>query len=178
MDENQRAELFGLGPEWMKFRVRQLLVVDAAANQCAAKSELLDAMVVFGLAFNAVVLRRLTAGPVISVVMVTLGLGAVMRGLFPLMFHGIPAGVHLPNPPEPLHICRVIVSREKLAAAAVALTAIVVVTLLYSRTRTGIALRAIADDRQAALAVGINVDRHFGIVWAMAGIVSVCAGVL
>jgi branched-chain amino acid transport system permease protein len=136
------------------------------------------AMVVFGLVFNAVVVRRLTAGPVISVIMVTLGLGAVMRGLFPLMFHGIPAGVHLPIPPEPLHVCRVIVSREKLAAAAAALTAIVVVTLLYGRTRTGIALRAIADDRQAALAVGNNVDRHFGIVWAMAGIVSVCAGVL
>src|SRR5215472_17432116 len=42
MDENQRAELFGLGPEWMKFRVRQLLAVDAAANQCAPQSELLD----------------------------------------------------------------------------------------------------------------------------------------
>src|SRR5215831_4756313 len=42
MDENQRAELFGLGPGWMKFRVRQLLAVDAAANQCAAQSELLD----------------------------------------------------------------------------------------------------------------------------------------
>jgi branched-chain amino acid transport system permease protein len=45
-------------------------------------------------------------------------------------------------------------------------------------TRTGIALRAIADDRQAALAVGINIDWHFGLVWAIAGIISVCAGVL
>ena len=67
---------------------------------------------------------------------------------------------------------------EKLAAAAAALAAIAVVTWLYGRTRFGIALRAIADDRQAAMAVGINIDRHFGLVWAIAGIVSVCAGVL
>jgi len=135
------------------------------------------AMVVFGLVFDAAVVRRLTVVPVISVIMVPLGLGAMMRGLFPLIFHRIPAGVRLPIPPEPLHVCGVIVSPEKLAAAAAALAAIVVVTWFYGRTRTGIALRAIADDRQAALAVGINVDRHFGLVWAIAGIVSVCAGV-
>src|SRR5215204_5414426 len=136
------------------------------------------AMVAFGLGFNAVIVRRLTAGPVISAIMATLGFGALMRGLFPLVFHGIPAGMPLPIPPEPLHFGGVILPPEKLAAAAAALAAIVVVTWLYGRTRTGIALRAIADDRQAALAVGIDVDRHFGLVWAIAGIVSVCAGVL
>src|SRR4051794_2810705 len=135
-------------------------------------------MAAFGKAFNAAVVRRLAAGPVISAIMATLGLGALMRGLFPIIFHGIPAGVRLPIPPEPLRICGVIVPPEKLAAAAAALTAIAVVTWLYGHTRTGLALRAIADDRQAALAIGINVDRHFGLVWAIAGIVSVCAGVL
>jgi branched-chain amino acid transport system permease protein len=135
-------------------------------------------MAAFGQAFNAAVVRRLAAGPVISAIMATLGLGALMRGLFPIIFHGIPAGVRLPIPPEPLHVCGVIVPPEKLAAAAAALAAIAVVTWLYGRTRIGVALRAIADDRQAALAIGINVDRHFGLVWAIAGIVSVCAGVL
>ena len=42
MDENQRAELFGLGPERMEFRIRQLLAIDAAADQRAAQSELPD----------------------------------------------------------------------------------------------------------------------------------------
>jgi branched-chain amino acid transport system permease protein len=136
------------------------------------------AMVAFGLIFNVAVVRRLTAGPVISAVMVTLGLGALMRGLFPIIFHGIPAGVRLPIPLEPLRVSGVIVPPEKLAAAAAALAAIAVVTWLYRRTRTGIALRAIADDRQAALSVGINIGWHFGLVWAIAGIISVCAGVL
>lgn len=136
------------------------------------------AMTAFGLAFNAAVVRRLSTGPAISVIMVTLGLGAVMRGLFSLMFSGIPAGLPLPIPSEPLHVRGVIVPLEKLAAAVAALAAMVVVTWLYTGTRTGIALRAIADDRQAALALGINVDRHFGLIWALAGILSVGAGVL
>lgn len=135
-------------------------------------------MAVMGLVFNALVVRRLTAGPVISLIMVTLGLGTLMRGVFPLMFHGIPGGVPLPIPTEPLVVGGIAVSPEKLVAAATAMAAIALVTWLYGRTRTGVALRAIADDPQAALATGIDVDRHFGLVWAVAGVVSVCAGVL
>lgn len=136
------------------------------------------AMAALGLAFNRVVVRRLSAGPVISLIMVTLGLGALMRGLFPLAFHDIPGGVPLPIAPDPLSVGPVLVSPEKLAAAATAIAAIAVVTWLYGHTRTGVALRAIADDRQAAQSVGIDVDRHFGLVWAVTGLVSVCAGVL
>lgn len=136
------------------------------------------AMAALGLVFNRVVVRRLTAGPVISLIMVTLGVGMLMRGLFPLVFHGVPAGVTLPIPPEPLPIGGLLVSPEKLAAAATALAAIALVTWLYGHTRTGVALRAIADDPQAAQAVGIDVGRHFGLVWALTGILSVGAGVL
>ena len=136
------------------------------------------AMAAFGLAFNAVVVRRLAAGPVISLIMVTLGLGALMRGVSALVFAGVPAGVPLPLPTEPLLIGGVPLVPEKLVAAAAALAAVAAVTWLYGHTRFGLALRAIADDRQAAAAMGINVDRHFGLVWAVTGIVSVAAGIL
>jgi branched-chain amino acid transport system permease protein len=136
------------------------------------------AMAMLALAFNRLVVRRLTAGPVIALIMVTLGLGALMRGVFPLVFQRIPGGVPLPIPPEPLFIGPVPVSPEKLAAAAAAIAAIALVTWLYGYTRTGVALRAIADDPQAAQAAGIDVHRHFGLVWAVTGVVSVCAGVL
>lgn len=136
------------------------------------------AMAGFGLAFNAVVVRRLAAGPVISLIMVTLGLGALMRGVSALVFAGVPAGVPLPLPAEPLLIGGVPLVPEKLVAAAAALAAVAAVTWLYGHTRFGLALRAIADDRQAAAAMGINVDRHFGLVWAVTGIVSVAAGIL
>jgi branched-chain amino acid transport system permease protein len=90
----------------------------------------------------------------------------------------VPAGVKLPLPTEPLLLGRVPVPPEKLLAAAAAMAAVAAVTWLYGHTRTGLALRAIADDRQAAAATGINIDRHFGLVWAVTGIVSVCAGIL
>jgi len=136
------------------------------------------AMSGFGLAFNAVVVRRLAAGPVISLIMITLGLGVLMRGLSTLLFRGVPAGVPLPLPVEPLLVGGVPVVPEKLVAAGAALAAVAAVTWIYGHTRTGLALRAIADDRQAAAAMGINVDRHFGLVWAMTGVVSVGAGIL
>ena len=135
-------------------------------------------MAALGLAFNRLVVRRLAAGPVISLIMVTLGLGMLMRGLSAFLFQGVPAGVPLPIPSEPWVVGGILLSPERLVAAASAGVAVALVTWLYGRTRTGLALRAIADDRQAALAVGINVDRHFGLVWAVTGIVSVCAGVL
>ena len=136
------------------------------------------AMAGFGLAFNATVVRRIAAGPVISLIMVTLGLGALMRGLSTLLFRGVPPGVPVPLPVEPLMVGGIAVTPEKLVAAAAALSAVAAVTWVYGQTRTGLALRAIADDRQAAAAMGIDVDRHFGLVWAMTGVVSVAAGIL
>jgi branched-chain amino acid transport system permease protein len=136
------------------------------------------AMAVLGLAFNGLVVRRLAAGPVISLIMVTLGLGALMRGLSTLLFSGIPAGVPLPIPVAPVLLGGIPIASEKLVAAATATAAVAIVAWLYGHTRTGLALRAIADDRQAAAAVGIDVGRHFGLVWALTGIVSVCAGLL
>jgi branched-chain amino acid transport system permease protein len=136
------------------------------------------AMAGFGISFNTVVVRRVATGPVISLIMVTLGLGALMRGLSTLLFRGVPAGVPLPLPVEPLLVGGVPIVPEKLAAAVAALAAVTAVTWLYGHTRTGLALRAIADDRQAAAAMGINVDRHFGLIWAITGVVSVGAGIL
>jgi branched-chain amino acid transport system permease protein len=56
--------------------------------------------------------------------------------------------------------------------------AIADVTWFFHGTRTGLALRAIADDQQATMAVGIDIDRHFSITWALVGILSVLAGTL
>jgi branched-chain amino acid transport system permease protein len=52
------------------------------------------------------------------------------------------------------------------------------IAAFYRWSRTGVALRAIADDRQAAMAMGIDVDRHLLVVWLMTGMVSLIAGLL
>jgi len=136
------------------------------------------AMAAFGIAFNAVVVRRLTMHPVIASIMVTIGLGALMRGIAALAFTGVPRGISLPVLPEPLLLPGISVSPEKLVTAAIAAAGVALVTWFYQRSRTGVALRAIADDPQAASAAGINVHRQFALLWAVTGVISVVAGIL
>jgi branched-chain amino acid transport system permease protein len=138
----------------------------------------MSAMAAFGIAFNGVVVSRLTSHPVISLIMVTIGLGAMMRGTAALVFTGIPSGIPLPASTEPLLLNGFPVSPEKLIAALTAAGAIALLTWLYHYSRTGIALRAVADDPTAASAAGINTQRLFALVWAMTGITSVIAGIL
>lgn len=134
--------------------------------------------VAMGIAFNRLVLRRLVGQPLISLIMVTIGLGALMRGAAALAFAGIPGGISLPMPDDPLMIHGVPVRAEKLVAAAVATVSIAALSWFFRSSRTGVALRAIADDQQAAMAVGVDIDRHFAITWALMSLLAVLAGVL
>jgi branched-chain amino acid transport system permease protein len=135
-------------------------------------------MAVFGVAFNGIVVSRLTSHPVISLIMVTIGLGAVMRGTSALVFTDIPSGIPLPVSAEPLLMNGFPISPEKLIAALIAGAGIALLTWLYHYSRTGVALRAIADDPIAASAAGINTHRLFALVWAITGITSAVAGIL
>ena len=134
--------------------------------------------VAVALLFNRLVLRRLVGGPLISVIMVTLGLGAFMRGAAPMVFAGIPYAVALPFRTEAIVVHGVLVSSEKRVAATIAASCVAGVSWFFRRSRAGVALRAIADDQQAALAVGIDVPRHFSLAWALMGALSVLAGTL
>jgi len=132
----------------------------------------------FAVAWNRLVLRRLVGRPLISLIMVTLGLGMVMRSGSTLVFRGVPGTIPLPLGGEPLDAWGIPIPTEKLLAAAVAAVAIAAVTWLFQRSRVGLALRAVADDQEAAMAVGIDLDRYASITWALAGIVCVIGGVL
>jgi len=134
--------------------------------------------VLAAVAWNRTVLRRLVGQPLMSLIMITIGLGALMRGAAALVFAGIPAGIPLPISREVLVVHGVPVSTAKLLAALVSTAAILVVAWFFHASRTGVALRAIADDQQAAMTVGIDVEQHFAIVWALMGVLSVLAGTL
>jgi branched-chain amino acid transport system permease protein len=136
------------------------------------------ATVAGALAFNRLVLQRLVGRPLISVIMVTLGLGMVMRGAASLALAGIPGAIPLPFSPEPIVAYGVLLSPGKLAAAAIAMVCVAAVTWFFRVSRTGLALRAIADDQQTAMASGIDIRRHFAIAWALMATISVLAGTL
>ena len=170
---------FALG-EWVMFgsRLSAVGMFGAGLGPAGALAMASAAMVAFALAFNRVVLRRLVGRPLIGVIMVTLGLGALMRGVAPLVFGSLPAAIPLPVPMEPLVVYDLRIPVGRVVALAVALVAIAGIGAFFRWTRTGLALRALADDQEVALAMGIDVRRHLAIAWAMVGVLAVVGGTL
>jgi len=134
----------------------------------------------FGLAalLNGMVLGQLIGRPAITVIMVTLGLGAVLRGLEALILRRLPTGLPDVLPAAVIEIAGVSIATQRLWAAVIAALCIASVGFLYGRTRVGIALRALADDQRAGIALGIDTDRYFTIAWGLAAVLCVVAGVL
>lgn len=131
-----------------------------------------------GLVVERLVLRPLIGEPVISVIMVTLGLSALMRGIFQALW-GTDTRVFPPIfPQEPVSLGGVSVSAVYLWSLGLAVLLLLLLSLFFKFTTTGIVMRAVADDQQAALSVGISVKRVFGITWAIAAVVAAVGGIL
>src|SRR5919201_4273647 len=135
-------------------------------------------MVALALGVNRLVLRPLVGSPVIALLMVTIGLGTVLRAAAVFLFQGLPAGLPLPLPRDPVTFQGVLLSVDALVAAGIALLCIAVVSWGVQRSRLGIAVRAMADDQQAAMLVGIDLHRSVALTWALMGILCVVAGTL
>jgi branched-chain amino acid transport system permease protein len=135
-------------------------------------------MIVFGFALERVMLRKLIGRPVIAIVMATIGLAAILRGLGPFgIFQGTRT-LPLPLPDEPLVLGPLFLPPIQLVGGIVSLLFLAGFGYFFLKSRKGIAMRAVADNQQVALAMGINVERYFGVAWAMTGIVSALGGVL
>ena len=135
-------------------------------------------MVVLGFGLERVVLRPMIGRPVIAVVMATIGLAAVLRGGAVLAFGAGVQAIEMPIPDEPINLGLVLLSPVQLTGAAVSIVFLAVFTWFFLKSRVGIAMRAVADGQQVAMAVGIDVRRYFALAWAMAGIVSALGGVV
>jgi branched-chain amino acid transport system permease protein len=142
----------------------------------------LGAMVLLGLVTERIVLRPLVNQPQISLFMATIGLTFVVEGLAQLLWGSQPHNLELGIQDEPLawvsDATGMNISKFDLAAAGIAAALVTSLALFFSRTRIGRALRAVADDHQAALAVGIPLQQIWGIVWSVAGFVALVAGLL
>src|SRR3982751_5384160 len=142
----------------------------------------LAVMVLLGIVTERVVLRPLVNQAPITLFMATIGLTFVLEGLSQLAWGSQPHGLELGIPDVPIEWLsqrwNVNVSQFDLFAAAVAGLLVAALALLFQKTRIGRALRAVADDHQAALAVGIPLQHIWAIVWAVAGFVALVAGVM
>lgn len=135
-------------------------------------------MVLLALAIERVVLRPLLNQQPIILFMATIGLAFFIEGLAQQMWGTQVHGLDLGIPDEPLMLGGVAVSQFDLLGAAVAASLVAVLAVFFNHTRTGRALRAVADDPLAAQSVGISLRRIWSIVWAVAGLVSLIAGLI
>ena len=135
-------------------------------------------MAALALLFSRLVLRRLFGAPLISLIMVTLGLGALIRGGGTIMLGGVSREIVLPIDRAPIDAGGLQIGTDRLVAAIIAAVCVALVAWFHHRSRTGVALRAIAEDRAAAMASGIDVQRYVTLTWVAMGVICVAAGTL
>ena len=139
-------------------------------------------MTLFGIATEKFVLRKLVNQPPIALFMATIGLAFFIEGLAPMVFGSDPRALDLGIVDEPieaiLNSWGMVISKFDLVAAAIAALLVTVLALFFQYTRIGRALRAVADDHQAALSIGIPLQHIWAIVWGVAGFVALVAGML
>lgn len=135
-------------------------------------------MIGFSFALERVVLRPLLGRPIVAVIMATIGLAAILRGLPPLSFGADTRAVPLPIGDDPLMLGPATVPPIQVIGFVVTLIFLGGFTWFFRKSRMGVALRAVAENQQVAAAMGINVERYFALAWAMAGIASAVSGII
>jgi branched-chain amino acid transport system permease protein len=135
-------------------------------------------MVAFGFVLERVMLRRLIGRPVIAVVMATIGLASILRGVGPATIGAGTRTIPLPIPDDPIVLGPLFIPPIQLLGGLMSLVFLSGFGWFFLKSRKGIAMRAIADNQQVAMAMGINVERYFGLAWAMTGVVSALGGLI
>jgi branched-chain amino acid transport system permease protein len=141
-------------------------------------------MVVVAWLVERLVLGRLVNQEGITLLMATLGVTYFLDGFGQTLFGSDIYKIDIGLPKDPMFLFDtifqggILVNKEDLYAAAIAAALVVVLSLFFQYTSTGRALRAVADDHQAAQSIGIPLNRIWVIVWSVAGFTALVAGVI
>ncbi len=134
--------------------------------------------VAVALAIERLVLRPLIGEPIISMIMVTIGLSSVLRAAVNAIWGPAPRSFESFLPAGDVALGPVMLSTGRLLSIPIALVVLAALWLFFRHTRDGIAMRAIADDQQAALSMGISIPRVFGIAWGLAAASAAIGGIM
>jgi branched-chain amino acid transport system permease protein len=144
---------------------------------------------VLGLLIERFALRPMTNQPLLSIILMTLGLNEFLRGValllfggaqrnFPTIFEaGNPYKITLPftfndNP------VILILKQNLVWSFVIAMIGVILITLFFRYTRTGLSMRAASEDHELAQSLGLRIERIFAISWALAGLVATAGGIL
>ncbi len=164
-------------PHWLGFE--SLILANVLAF-------MVSAVIMFAMAWciERLVLRHLVNQEATALLMATLGIAYFLEGLGQIAFGASVYTINVGMPKEPAFIFEslfdggVLLNLEDLTAAAIAALLVAALALFFQVTATGRALRAVADDHQAAQSVGIPLNRIWVIVWTVAGVVALVAGII
>jgi branched-chain amino acid transport system permease protein len=141
-------------------------------------------MIVFAWVVERLVLRQLVNQEGVVLLMATIGITNFLDGFGQTVWGSDIYSIKLGLPKEPTLILEsvfqggILISKEDLMAAAVAALLVMTLAVFFQKTPTGRALRAVADDHQAAQSIGIPLNRIWVIVWSVAGVVALVAGII
>ena len=141
-------------------------------------------MFVVAWAVERFVLRKLVNQEGATLLMVTLGIAYVLEGLGQTFFGSEIYSIDVGMPKDPVIMFEglfeggVLINKEDFIAAALAAVLVAGLTVFFQKTAIGRALRAVADDHQAAQSVGIPLNKTWVIVWCVAGLVALVAGII
>jgi branched-chain amino acid transport system permease protein len=164
-------------PQWFGFESRVL------ANILAFVAAM-GVMVIVAWLIERLALSKLVNQEGITLLMATLGIAYFLDGVGQTIFGNDIYKIDVGMPKEPLMVLQgtfqggLLLSQEDLIAALVAAGLVVVLAIFFQKTATGRALRAVADDHQAAQSIGIPLKRIWVIVWSVAGFSALVAGII
>ena len=164
------------------------LWTDIADNRLVTTSIafILAGVVMFLVAWTVerMVLRHLVNQEGTTLLMATLGIAYLLDGVGQSIFGSDIYKIDIGMPKEPIMAFEstfaggILINKEDLIAAVIAAGLVILLTLFFQKTSTGRALRAVADDHQAAQSIGIPLDRIWVVVWCVAGVVALVAGMI
>ncbi len=142
------------------------------------------AMIVVAYLVEKFALGKLVNQEGITLLMATLGISYFLDGAGQLLFGSSTYKIDVGMPKDPMIVLEntfeggLLLSREDIYAAVIAAALVTALTIFFQKTRVGRALRAVADDHQAAQSIGIPLSRIWIIVWSIAGFVALVAGII
>ncbi|NOY77049.1 MAG: branched-chain amino acid ABC transporter permease [Calditrichaeota bacterium] len=134
--------------------------------------------VIVGLLIERFFLRPMIGEPVLSIIMLTIGLSSFLRGIVEIIW-GTETRVFPPIfPSKPINFGGIVISQVYMWSFILAVLFLGIFTVFFKFTNEGIAMRAAADDEDAALSMGISIKKIYGLAWAIAALVAAVGGVV
>ena len=135
-------------------------------------------MLGFNWSLERVVLRRMIGRDVVAIIMATIGLALMFRGLGPLIFGAETRPINLPIEQTPVIWGPFFMSQIDILGAVISIAFLAGFGWFFLKSRKGVAMRAVADSHQVSMAMGINVERYFALAWMLAGVVALLGGIV